>query len=358
LSIEIPNNLPPPYRVNTVGLLLTLRCNATCEHCCFECHPNRNKQMTQHQVIDYIHQIGGVEDVHLIAVTGGEPFSAYPLLLKAIEEAGRQGLNSRIVTNGYWATSAKRAHERLAPLVDRGLVSFNISYDSLHAPYVEQDRVKQAVETALDFGLEVVISHSSLRGPREGDKKMIFESLGFTEDDPISLIQGIITPSGRARKTYSLNQVSLVDGEKKEGHRLHDVCTYVLREPVITPDGDLFACCGTTVATRTGFRKEFLIGNLDERPLTELLQDLEYDPLFNALMLEGPWQLYQILKPIEPGLIKRQRFVNICDLCEQIVCNQKAIEKLIPILAQQELPLMIKKMMLNAAREDKLEAHN
>lgn len=348
--------LPTAYRVNAVGLIMTLRCNAECGHCCFECHPKRSEQMSRAQVLDYISQIAAFDDIRVITITGGEPFTAYPLLRTAIEAAGRHGLMSRIVSNGGWATSPKRARDKLAPLVDAGLHTLNISHDEAHAPYIKDKWVKQAVESALELGLEVAISHASLQGAQPGDAERIMQNLGLGSDDPVLLMQGHISPGGRARMSYPLERMSLVDGHSEEGQRLRNGCIYVLREPVIMPNGDFAACCGTTVADYDSFREEFVVGNLNERPLAEWVEELEYSPLFNKLMLDGPWALYEALNAIEPRLLERKTFVNICDLCEHIVCNPQAMAVLQGQLQEEELPLMVKKMMLNVAREEKLAA--
>jgi hypothetical protein len=355
LPIEkVYDQLPPPYQVNAIALLLTLRCNAECDHCCLECDPRRNEEMTRPQVLDYIDQIAAFKTIKTIHITGGEVFTAYDLLRRTVEAAGQYGIKSLIVTNGYWATSAKQAREKLAPLVDAGLTNMSVSYDAIHEKFVKPDQVKYALKGAHAMGIQSAIEHTSLDQSMPSNDETLFNSLGLPTDFPAVVSHSTISPGGRAIRNYPLKQLPLLDGYSQEGRRLHKPCQSVVRLPVITPNGDLSACCGVTVTTLTGFRKEFIVGNLKKHTLGKLLKKMEYDPLFTALMIEGPWFLYQHIRTYDPELFHRKRFLNICDLCAQVVLNRSAKTLMREILRQQEPRLLLKKMMLEFERQNKL----
>lgn len=309
--------------------------------------------MTSCQVLDYVRQINAA-GIKTINITGGEVFTAYGLLRTTVEAAGRHGLSSCLSTNGNWAVSEQRAREKLQPLVDSGLKSISVGCDALHQEYVRPERVRHALEAAHALGLELLIEHTSLEEPVAGRAASLFASLGLPRDFPATVSQCHVSPAGRALGNFSLEQLPLTNIDQEEGIRLRAPCRFVGRMPMITPSGDLAACCGVTVTTDTGIRREFVVGNLGERPLAELLESLEYDPLYTTLMVEGPWCLFQLVSEQHPGLFARRRFVNTCDLCAQVVLNDQARGMLLGNLKEQAMPLAVKKMMLELAREEKL----
>ncbi len=353
-----PENLPPPYQVNSIGLLLTLKCNAQCSHCCFSCHPLRKEKMTLTRAVNYVNQAAQVETVTSITLTGGEVFTCYDLLQSVIEAAGTQGLQVRLVSNGYWATTVKKARKKLVPLVNGGLTTINLSSDTFHEQFVAPERIKNAAEAALELGLNVAIAHTSLGISNQKNAETILHSLGLDTSLPITIFEGQINPGGRAATSFSLDQLGIVDGESEKGKRLQDVCSYVVREPVIAPNGDFSACCGTTIAASPSFKKEFIVGNLNKNPLPELVEIMELDPLYVGLMVEGPWYFYQRLNKLSPKLFPRKKFTTVCDLCNQVVCRSAAQGILQDILIQDEPKLLIKKMMLEAGRQEMLSAQN
>lgn len=312
--------------------------------------------MSLEQVIGYLDQILAVEDILSVCFTGGEVFTVYDLLRSSVREAGRRGLASRLVTNGFWATTVEKAREKLLPLVDNGLITVNVSYDKIHEGFIDRSRVQNVVHAALELDVEVVVAHLTLGGSAPETVGQILSELEVSSESNISMVLGQVNPSGRAAENYSLEQLGVVDVNGAEGERMHDVCNYVVRDPAITPDGNLTACCGTTVTNPDGFCREFVVGNLNERSLVELLEEMEYDPLFTALMIEGPWYLYHQLCNHDPDLLPRHRFVHVCDLCAQVVRNERARKVLLKIVEEQELQLQIKKMMLETARQEKLAA--
>src|SRR5438046_36950 len=103
-----------------IGLLLTLRCNATCAHCCFHSSPARTDCMSEEEALSYVEQAARIPGIRGISVTGGEPFVEYELLHSVISTARQNGLRSRVVTNGYWAATPQRALKKLKRLVDAG----------------------------------------------------------------------------------------------------------------------------------------------------------------------------------------------------------------------------------------------
>ena len=332
-----------------IGFLITLKCNAACQHCCFESGPKRTESMTRDQALSYVRQVAEVGYLRGISITGGEAFLDYALLRDVIREAGTHGLSARVVSNCFWALSPERARAKLTPLVGHGLTELSVSYDAVHEEFVRRERVRFAVAAALELGLKVVVSTVHANGNMDDHISRIQDELELPENDRLFIMPGYIVPSGRASQQFSVESLALVDGEQPEGARLRRPCAHVIREPIITPNGDLAACCSPSTAIRTGFNGNYVIGSLQDRHLADLLDDLETNTVFNSIMIDGPWRLFEMVEQRDPSAIKRKKFVNICDLCQQVMSNPRAREILAEEFSDKEvIRLWVKKLSLEA----------
>lgn len=331
-----------------VGFLITIKCNAACDHCCFESGPSRTETMNQEDALSYVRQIAEVGYLRGISITGGEPFIKLKLLKAVVREAGKHRLKSRVVSNCFWATSATHAKRILEPLQRDGLSELSVSSDAVHEEYVAKERVGFAARAALDMGMKVAISTVTLNSDLPDHVERTLQALSLPHHENLYVMPGFIVPGGQAIHSFGQHSFAAVDGDSSEGARLHVACPHVIREPVITPSGDLAACCSPSTATRTGFHASFVMGNLHERPLKELLDELENDVMFNMIMLEGPWSLYKLVKEHDPTAIHATKFVNICDLCVKVVANPKARKVLAEHLPEHALEMFAKKVTYEA----------
>ena len=69
---------PPLFRI---GLLLTLRCNAQCRHCMFECTPDTSETMPRELAEKAILEARSL-GAEWVSLSGGEPFLEKELLDK------------------------------------------------------------------------------------------------------------------------------------------------------------------------------------------------------------------------------------------------------------------------------------
>src|SRR5439155_16008595 len=75
----------------------------------------------------------------------------------AIARAAGHGLATRCVTNGYWATSARAARERVVPLYEAGLTELNFSTGDDHQKFVPYDRVVHGAVASAECGIRAII---------------------------------------------------------------------------------------------------------------------------------------------------------------------------------------------------------
>ena len=90
-------------------------------------------QFTLRQLRELLHEIKKIPTIDTVYFEGGEPFLFYAVLMSGLRMVRDAGLQSGIVTNGYWATSPEDAEQCLRPLLDLGISDFSVSDDEFHS---------------------------------------------------------------------------------------------------------------------------------------------------------------------------------------------------------------------------------
>jgi radical SAM protein with 4Fe4S-binding SPASM domain len=257
-----------------IGLIVTFRCNAECRHCFFEAGPNRDEVMSLSlglKAIDEAAELG----VEWVSLTGGEPFLETELLENLVEHANHLGLNTEIVTNGYWATTPEKVEKTLEPLVKKGLNVLNLSLDDFHQEYVSLAYVRNAFDAALSLKLRVVIMTTINKNnkitaeiiPRLlRDPKIQVIGTPKIREHHALLIETPITPAGRAEKIPK-HEYRLITSMK---------CDEALRDIGIGPKGEVYPCCGPLASKVT-------LGNVNDSSLRRILEDASDTAFFKGL---------------------------------------------------------------------------
>ena len=88
--------------VNGLCLVVTDKCNAACDICCFSCSPEKGSVMDAHLMADVIDQAEGIDGLKYIGFSGGEPFLYYDLIRDGLARAKAKGFATSVATNGFW----------------------------------------------------------------------------------------------------------------------------------------------------------------------------------------------------------------------------------------------------------------
>lgn len=153
---HIDNLYLPPYSLN---LITTNYCTAACKNCCLKCSPRNNHRLSYEDMKTYIDDAQkSFPTIKLLVLTGGECFSLQDDLRKIINYGSNKGLDTRVVTNAYWASSFKKAYMILKELVSAGLKELNVSTGDEHQIWIDYDNVIYATVAALDLNLTVAIN--------------------------------------------------------------------------------------------------------------------------------------------------------------------------------------------------------
>lgn len=268
-------------------LLLTYQCNYECDHCFVWGSPSQRGTMTMAQVRDILRQARELGTVAWIYLEGGEPFLYYPIMVWAAREAAALEFRVGIVTNDYWATTVEDAVEWLRPLA--GMVQdLTISTDLFHYDEIVSVNARNAQAAAGQLGIPVGMIVCEVP---EGTPGYAAQPAG----EPVE--SGPIMFKGRAA-------VKLVEGVALQHWRSLVECPYeTLDDPKrvhVDCLGNLHLCQGITM------------GNLFERPLTELVAD--YDPrrhpVVGPLLEGGPAALV-----VQYALAHKEMYADACHLC-------------------------------------------
>ena len=135
-------------RYDSLGLILTNKCNAVCDHCCFSCSPAETKVLPSSFVFSCIKDSKNIPEITQIGFSGGEPFLIYDNVLEYVSLLQETGRGAAVTTNCQWATSYDIAYEKLKSLKVAGLIGLGISYDEFHQKFVDKNNLLNTLQAA------------------------------------------------------------------------------------------------------------------------------------------------------------------------------------------------------------------
>lgn len=289
---------------NKLVLIMHRKCNAECSICCFKCGPESHEKLSLEKMLSYIDQAKNIDDITSISLTGGEPFLEYRSLVQLIKRTTDNGMSASTITNGYWATSYKKAYDRLSELKHYGLKHLNISHDKYHQEYVHSECVKNLLDAALQLGIATTLVMVATKNDSVGS---IVNQLGNGLYGT-SLSVSPCLPAGAAAD-YSDDQFDrLLD---VEGLR----CVYG-RNMVVGYEGTVFPCCSQVIYD-TGLG----VGNYEEMSLDEAVSKLENNALLYLLRNEKMDFFINIAKN-DLHIELPEKVVNVCELCSKLFTKE------------------------------------
>ncbi len=262
----------PLWKPRALGLTLTYRCNASCDHCYNVSGPSRSPAClgwseTSDHLEDWV--LAGVTDVGL---SGGEPF-LYP---ERVVELVRHLKRLRVplvspFTNGAWGADAARAARILSELRDAGFGDspkdqIKISTGDFHAPFVPLDDVLRlaGLHHAI-LGTRVILD-VALASDDGVLRDLIRRAKGLGIERNIQwTARRTVSKSGRARAFY--------DALPMRDRRLDEMRCPIKASATLYPSGDWVSCSGTSYPT--DYRR---LGNLETDGTFTVLARAQLDP--------------------------------------------------------------------------------
>ncbi|MGJ5078488.1 radical SAM/SPASM domain-containing protein [Bradyrhizobium sp. HKCCYLS3013] len=300
---------------------ISYRCPLKCSHCCFSSDMTQLDVLPQDLMIAAIDDAAVAHDMTRINLVGGDPFLQPELMRAAASRARSFGLSTSATTSAYWATSEAKAERILTPLVEAGLERIIISFDDMHAEFLDGRNIAHAYRAARSLGLDVLIAVVTSPGSVI-DRSRIFDLLGVDPDsDPqLSVYETAINSTGRAVDDVSASDL---DARRHSPQVYRGPCPSVLRHFSVAPSGNVLPCCGVLP-----FHAAMSVGDLNETPMSEAMSRAYMDPVWKWIAFEGPIALLCEITAETERPLAASDFDGICTACDRLFSNPKLLQLL------------------------------
>jgi MoaA/NifB/PqqE/SkfB family radical SAM enzyme len=300
----------PKFKLwHSAGLLLTYKCNASCEFCYYNCGPDSNGLMSVETAISAWQSLKSIAgDTARIHITGGEPFLYWERLQEILLEAKKQNLGKvdLIETNGFWAQDDKIIKQRLQALDRLRMARLKISCDAFHQEYVDIEPVRRLAKQA---------------GELLGAGRVLVRWQEYL-DEPVK-IKGVPTED-RSRKFISAASEYPYRFTGRAGGKLGELLASEPTEAIASANckSALLASKGVHIDpfgnVFSGTCSGIIIANINEKPLEDIWR--QFHPLNNELVgtlfNHGPAGLLK--HSTTTGYNKASAYADKCHLCTSI----------------------------------------
>lgn len=294
----------------------------------------------------------------VVVFTGGEVTLYKELLLDGIKTAHERNFITRVVTNGWWASSPAKAEKWIREFKDAGLDEINTSYDYYHAQFMRFQNICNLVSTALNYNLRIAIGTVISRNEINASyiKSKLSECLKIDTnklDEKITIIEDYPTPVGEAESIYK-EDPSLFPNDPRRKKLNQIGCANIGTVITVLPDGTIKACCGHPIF----YTDSLTIGNIKEEGLLSAVKLAQSNLLHYWIHITGP---VRILDKIG---IKGEQYAGPCHACNLLF--NKYYDKVLNYLKQNKDDVLVNDILLNenlrrilySAKENLLGSNN
>lgn len=332
---NLMKRLPPPIITpQTLTIITTYQCTAACKECCFECSPQIKHRLSIEEIKQTIEKAQiQYPDIKIVVFTGGECFMLKADLFEAIQYCSEKGLQSRCVTNAYWAKRDKKAKHYAIKLREAGITEINISTGLDHQKWVNKNTIINAVKHLVEQDIFTLVTVE-----KDSDSSSCFDEI---LSNPI-----IKTLIKNQKKLFSLQSnawMPFYDNSEQRGTTdrkiIDNGCDQIFANIVITPKREVSACCGLTLE----HIPEMKLGDISDLTCYQQMQQDDFLKIW--IKVEGPLKIIEQLLGRE-----HKKIFNIqhqCQACAILHKDQEVIEKLVSNYAQY-IPSVLHKFYLNS----------
>lgn len=301
-----------------ICLFLTFRCNASCVNCCNGCRPDFGRTMTTEQMRRYVDICLDAypDSITRLALSGGECFMLGSDLDEIVRYGASKGLSVDVISNGYWGKSYKSAYERIKGLKDIGLqaITFSVGEDHQHLIPLKCCRNAIVASARAGYTVSVRIQDNMLSGnPTYKKLKKDTAFMRLVESKRIELSFNDWQEFNnetihKRRRAYRLRPYGESSG-----------CKFIGNEIIISPYGDVMACCGIGL-----FRfPQIRLGNIEKDPIKDIYERTFQDALKMWIRCSGPKAVLQYV--YENSKISFHHWGPDCNCCMEIFSNPEII---------------------------------
>ena len=253
-----------------------------------------------------------------VVFTGGECFLLGRELDGLVAHANELALETRVITNGYWAINTAAARKRVAALASAGLSEMMLSTGSFHQRFVPVERIVHAARAAAGAGIPVRIA-IEVCDQQTFDETLLLEQLAgeiyarevFLGHDPWTE-----DAAGRGETPLSHNGLMARGGDDRVNGR----CSQLLDTITVTPDQQLLACCGFPMEHLPRLR----VGSIEQHALDDVLRSAPNELLKMWLHVAGPKAIGEFVAAFVPDFALPPA-VSICQSCVALQRDPRAM---------------------------------
>lgn len=291
----------------SLGLYLTYSCNLKCRHCSQDGAVKREARMDKLLLQSVLAQAGG-SGIKEIALSGGEPFLEPHLVDLAAETCRQQGIDCWVVTNGWWAKSQAMCYDKLADL--EGITGVSVSWDPWHEEFIHVDKIRWIVGACKQLGKVVEVGGCFIKDAEE-NLKWMFDSIGRSTCEGIEVHNQPVLWRGAVTKNFEKCDLPR--------HELWRGGCRAAKNPVVLPNGDVFACCGGS--QDIGGKGFLYLGDVSDEPLSEIKRRASSNSMIKAIRHFGPEVLLEGGMEADLKEVSSRAAYKQCDICKQIAIS-------------------------------------
>jgi hypothetical protein len=289
----------------TALLMITDKCPVSCPHCSVGSLPT-GPSVTDWPLFDQLLTgIASLEGLHVVAISGGEPFSDRRALVRAVDHLRGAGKDIIVFSSGYWARP-ERPPQWIADVL-RATSTVFLSTDGFHQGRVAVKRFVHAVGHVADAGCRIVVHTLDEKDGVARLTDLLRDRIaGWEAIGEVVPIAALAQGRGRAifgtGRTFALHELS----------RCRNTAS-----PTIRYDGVVTGCCNEGLVMGggpSGLRPA--VRNASE--MRDALADLSGHPVLRTVASAGPSGLPGLLEDVAPEAaedLRNARFADVCGPC-------------------------------------------
>ncbi len=332
--------------INSVELVYTEKCNLFCDHCIADASPEKERKIDYKKVLPLIKDFPRY-GIKRLGITGGEPFLFLDELVELCSVASKKGVNFRVVTNGFWASSEKETERIMAEFYSAGLREMDVSTDDFHSKFIPEKNINNiinAVKKRKDFTLILRCCFKEKTDVLSFIAKHKTYAKALSKKHFHSFFQPL-SPLGRALEKLPYDSYKLAEN--------FDNKCFLLGKLVINFDGKLVACCNNSQ-----FSDAFVLGDFYKSSFRDLV-DIYRNSLFVFYLInKGPVPLFELIKKHRLKRVRKvpnplSGYVSMCDFCQKNLVNFSAKDINLMLEKEFESDLELKKLAKKSLKKSK-----
>ena len=320
----------------------TTRCNAKCGMCYQGAGPKGSDYLGDaalgvdeiRRAMDQARPLPSLNKRFHLA--GGEAFIAVDDCVELFSHASATGWTDvSCTTNAYWAADMMKARRLAARLRDAGLLRAEISWDYWHGPHIPPQAINNALQALAANDVDVTLRILTTR------THSFEEALAMLSPAALARVPVVSSaPVYQVGRGLGMSDDDIYPGDP-------DAACHSGLNLTINARGDVFPCCAGLDQTRA------LFGNIRERSLADIAEDINRSLLVRLVVFEGINALRPILRLLGESI--RDEYSSICSMCFDVFSDTARVDRLMRFFADLEADALREALQAQAALPAALE---